>query len=102
MLVTQPKASEMTERTLAIVRFGPPCDSDGLRPAEYYQVMVDPERFSPCGSFIRFGTYTGDEITGWQRADSIYVLSAIKICPRDCDIKSLEIEWHNSPALEQS
>lgn len=97
MLVTQPKVSQITERTLAIVRFGPPCESDGLRPAEYYQVVVDPYHFSPCGCFVRFGTYPGDEITGWQKADAIYVMSILKECPHDSDLQ--EIPWGESPAL---
>jgi len=99
MLVTQPKVSEVTERTLAIVRFGPPTDSDGLRPAEYYQVVVDPYHFSPCGCFIRFGAYGGDELVGWQRADALYVVSELKKVPHDSDLQ--DIPWYNSPALEK-
>ena len=97
LIVTQPKVSEVTERILAIVRFGPPTESDGLRPAEYYQVVVDPYHFSPCGGFVRFGFYDGDEIVGWQKADAMYVVSIIKECPNDSDLKA--IPWGDSPAL---
>lgn len=96
MLVTQLKASEVSERIVAIVRFGPPTDSDGFRAGEYYQVTVDPEHFSADGLFVRFGEYDGDEIIGWQRADAIYVVS--ELGKWHTDEKPL-LNWGLSPAL---
>lgn len=62
------------EKVRAIVQFGPPTVTSGLRPAEYFQVTIDPNMKSPTGEFIRFGQYHGDEITGWQR------ISAMTVC----------------------
>lgn len=58
----------------AIVCFGPATPVSGQRPAEYYQVTVDPDLQSPAGEYIRFGQTQGDEITGWQR------ISAMTVC----------------------
>jgi hypothetical protein len=99
MNIDQPKVSDITERIVAIVRFGPPTASDGFRPAEYYQITIDPQRFSPCGAFIRFGTYPGDEIMGWQRADCLYVMSEIAKWPDEIDNPALP--WGRSPALTE-
>ncbi len=99
MQVMQPKASEIASRIVAIVRFGPPSDADGLRAGEYYQVTIDPERFSPDGLFIRFGTYPGDEIVGWQNAESIFVVSKITNWPYELGDKSPDLIWGDSPAL---
>lgn len=91
------KASEVGERVVAIVKFGPPSANDGLRPGEYYRVTVDPRRFSPCGRFIRFGDHPGDELAGWQNADTIHVVSIL--APWPDHIEMLELRWFNSPAL---
>lgn len=99
MLIKQPKVSEIAERMVAIVRFGPPSESDGLRAGEYYQVTIDPERFSPCGRFVRFGTYPSDEIMGWQNAETIYVVSLIAEWPIETKQSDLVLPWGNSPAL---
>lgn len=61
----------------AIVRFGPETAMGGMRPAEYYQVIIDPNMISPSGKHIRFGMYEGDEIVGWQRVDAMTVCEVI-------------------------
>lgn len=99
MLVTQPNVAEIAQRIIAIVRFGPPSDNDGLRPAEYYQVTIDPEHFSPDRQLIRFGEYPGDEITGWQRAAAIYVVSILATWPYELGDKAPALIWGHSPAL---
>jgi len=90
--------ADIAERVVAIVKFGPPLNSDGMRPGEFYQVTIDPERFSPCGEFIRVGLYPGDELVGWQRASSLYALSVLAPWPKE--VESLELPWFASPALE--
>lgn len=93
------KVSEVTEMMVAIVRFGPPTDSDGFRAGEYFQVVINPFNFSPCGEFIRFGQHHGDEIMGWQRAAALYVVAEIIKIPAGSDLKQLEMHWGKSPAL---
>jgi hypothetical protein len=62
------KLLEIAEKVRAIVMFGPPADHSGMRPAEYYQVTLDPQMVSPSGEFIRFDqTIQGGEMHGWQR-----------------------------------
>lgn len=61
----------------AIVQFGPPTDTSGFRPAEYFQVTIDPNMASPSGEFIRFGFYGGDEIVGWQRVEAMTVCEVL-------------------------
>lgn len=58
----------------AIVMFGPATDNDGLRPATFFQVTIDPAKVSPSGEYIRFGQSEGDEIIGWQK------ISALTVC----------------------
>jgi hypothetical protein len=103
MLVYARPVSEITERIIAIVRFGPPTESDGLRAGEYFQVCVDPYKFSPCGTFIRFGMYPGDEIVGWQHADRLFVVGELAKVPgginEDQVQKKLKLQWGESPAL---
>ena len=95
----QPKtAADITERIVAIVRFGPSVDGDGNSGGQFYQVTVDPSRFSPDGLYIRFGSYPGDEIMGWQKADCIYVLSHLATWPQEDTEPTLT--WYESPALE--
>jgi hypothetical protein len=62
---------------VAIVMFGPATPTSGMRPAEYYQVTIDPAHCSPSGEYIRFGLYKGDEIHGWQRADAMTVVEVL-------------------------
>jgi hypothetical protein len=100
MIVNQPKVSEIREMMIAIVRFGPPAEADGLRPGEYYQVCINPFNFSPNGEFIRFGHHKGDELLGWQRADSLYVVAELVKVPAGADLSNLELPWGISPALE--
>lgn len=100
MIINCMQASEVTQRIVAIVCFGPPTETSGLRPGEFFQVTIDPKRFSHCGDFIRFGTYPGDEITGWQRADCIFVLSELSAWPET--IEELKLTWWPSPALERN
>jgi len=100
MIVNCRRVSEITERIVAIVRFGPPTETDGLKPGDFYQVTVDPFKFSPNQEYIRFGTYPGDEIVGWQRADAIYVLSELVKYPGGIEPDQLKLVWGKSAALE--
>lgn len=69
---------DITEKLVAIVKFGPAgAASDGMRPGEYFQVTIDPTCVSPSGKFIRFGSCQGDEILGWQRAESITIIEVL-------------------------
>lgn len=100
MSIEARKVSEVTEMMVAIVRFGPPTENDGLRAGEYYQVCVNPFHFSPCGQFVRFGAHQGDEIMGWQRADQIYVVAELAKIKAGQPENQIQIPWGNSPALE--
>lgn len=71
------KDYDFDKPTLAIVCFGPATPSTGLRPADYYQVTIDPNCCSPSGKYIRFGLYRGDEITGWQRVEAMTVVEIL-------------------------
>ena len=69
---------EITGKCVAIVKFGPAgFDTDGMRPAEYYQVTIDPKWVSKSGDYIRFGMSTGDEIQGWQRIKALTVIEIL-------------------------
>lgn len=73
-----PPIGEISERIVAIVRFGPGgFPTDGFRAGEYFQVTIDPEHISPSGEFIRFGNYQGDEIVGWQRCKAITLVEVL-------------------------
>ena len=65
---------DIEKKVIAIVMFGPALPSSGMRPAEYYQVTIDPDQLSPSGQYIRFGMNQGDEINGWQ------LVSALTVC----------------------
>ncbi len=65
------------EKTVVILKFGPATDMDGLRPAEFFQVTVDPAMASPSGEFIRFGSHPGDEIMGWQKASALTIVEEL-------------------------
>lgn len=65
---------EIEKKTTAIVKFGPITETDGMRPAEYFQVTIDPEKISPDEKFIRLGTENGDELVGWQRIAALSVV----------------------------
>ena len=69
--------TEIKKKSVCIVKFGPVTPTDGLRPAEYYQVTVDPDKVSESGKFIRFGMNQGDEIQGWQRAEAITIVEVL-------------------------
>lgn len=64
---------EEIQKCKAIVMFGPPSDTDGMRPATFFQVTLDPKNVSPNGDYIRFGLTPGDEIVGWQRISSMTI-----------------------------
>jgi len=69
---------EITHKCVAIVKFGPAgFDTDGMRPAEYFQVTIDPSLVSKSGEYIRFGQHTGDEIQGWQRIKAMTVIEVL-------------------------
>jgi len=68
--------TDFTVKTVAIVKFGPAgFETDGIRPAEYYQVTIDPAKVS--GEYIRFGAHDGDEIQGWQRIAALTVVHVL-------------------------
>lgn len=68
---------EFKEKTVAIVMFGPATSTRGTRPAEYYQVTIDPKMVSPSGDYIRFGNNPGDELLGWQRVQGMTVVEVL-------------------------
>lgn len=69
---------EITKKSVAIVKFGPAgFPTDGLRPAEYFQVTIDPRYVSKSGEYIRFGQTAGDEIMGWQRVAALTVVEVL-------------------------
>lgn len=100
MIIDARKVSEVNERIVAIVQFGPPVETDGLKPGQFFQVTIDPYKFSPDQEYIRFGAYPGDEIIGWQHADSIYVVSELIKFPGGIEADQLKLVWAQSPALE--
>ena len=61
----------------AIVQFGLATGTSGMRPAEYYQAVIDPNMVSPAGDYIRFGQYKGDELVGWQRVEAMTVCEVL-------------------------
>lgn len=65
---------EISSKTRAIICFGPHTDISGFRVGEYYQVVIDPEKQSPGGQFIRFDPSAECEVCGWQR------LAAFTVC----------------------
>jgi len=66
-------------RTRAIVCFGPATPISGMRPAEYYQVVIDPDMASPGGDYIRFqGDQNGNEIHGWQRVGALTICEVLE------------------------
>jgi hypothetical protein len=78
------KICDVPKKCVAIVRFGPSgFSTDGIRPGEYYQVTIDPQRVSPSGEFIRFGIHgdgndgLGDELCGWQRCEALCVVEIL-------------------------
>lgn len=70
---------EFKEKTVVIVMFGPATPVRGLKPAEYYQVTIDPSMVSPSGKFIRFGKHPGDELLGWQNVDGLTVVECLGV-----------------------
>lgn len=81
---------DMDKSVVAIVQFGPPTVDSGMRVGTYFQVTIDVNRFSKSREFIRFGTHKGDEINGWQRADSIAVVDILA----DFTGEDMEIPWY--------
>ena len=70
---------DVDKKAICIVRFGPDVSNSGFRPAEYFQVVVDPDKVSPSGKYIRFGYYADtDEINGWQKAECIFVVEKLE------------------------
>jgi len=78
MIVSEWIAKPIKQKCVAIVRFGPAGGlTDGFRPAEYFQVTLDPKAVSPSGEFVRFGQNDGDEILGWQRCAALTVVEIL-------------------------
>lgn len=79
------RVDAIERKTVAIVSFGPlgRCDDGtwpigmGFAPGQFFQVTVDPDKRSPDGEFIRFGTYPGDELVGWQLVSAMTVVSVL-------------------------
>lgn len=70
--------TEITKKSVVIVRFGPGgFPTDGFKPAEYFQVTIDPSAVSKSGQFIRLGQNQGDEIVGWQRVAALTVVEVL-------------------------
>lgn len=70
--------TEIKKKSIAIVKFGPAgFPTDGVRPAEYFQVTIDPAFVSKSGDYIRFGQTAGDEIMGWQRVKALTVVEVL-------------------------
>lgn len=91
-------AIEITKKSVCIVKFGPAgFDTDGFRPAEYFQVTVDPSYVSPSGDYIRFGQNAGDEIQGWQRVKAITVIEVL--AEWDGDVPPQIVCGHESVCL---
>ncbi len=66
------------KKVRAIVQFGPATPSSGMRPAEYFQVTIDPNMVSPSGKFIRFDqSFQGGEMHGWQRIEALTVCEVL-------------------------
>ncbi len=89
-------ANEITKKIVAIVRFGPSGQTDGMRAGEYFQVTIDPEKFSMSKEFIRFGTEKGDELMGWQKARMITVVDVLGEWDGK---KPPDMEWQTSDAV---
>ena len=70
-------ATEIQKKCVALVKFGPATETDGFRPAEYFQVTIDPKKVSKSGEFIRFGMNPGDEIMGWQRVAALTLVEIL-------------------------
>ena len=68
---------DITKKVVAIVKFGPATPMDGLTPAQFYQVTIDPSKVSPSGEYIRFGNNPGDEILGWQKVKAMTILEVL-------------------------
>lgn len=84
----QTKLLEITRKTRAIIMFGPPTETSGMRPAEYYQVVLDPNMVSPSGAYLRFDmTFQGGEMHGWQRIECLTV----------CEVLGSAAEYAQSP-----
>lgn len=85
MILTEFEWANITRKVIAIIKFGPPTATDGMRTAEYYQVTIDPAHVSPSGKFIRFGLTQGDEINGWQRIEALTVIEILTEWPETGD-----------------
>ena len=70
---------DIKTKCLAIVRFGPEEANSGFTLAQYFQAVIDPERISPNGEYIRFGyDAERDELNGWQKASCIFVVEILE------------------------
>jgi len=86
---------DIAEKVFAIVCFGRPTNTTGMRAADYYQVTIDPNTLSPSGEYIRFGLYQGDEITGWQRVEAMTVVEMLG--PSDAKLLISESGYSHDP-----
>lgn len=59
-------------KTIAIVHFKEEEDRPMTRLVQY-QVLIDPDKYSPSGAYLRFTQSEECEIHGWFDADSIVI-----------------------------
>ncbi len=86
----QTKHIDIKNPVWAIIMFGAPTDHSGMRPAEYYQVIIDPNMASPSGEFLRFDQILqGGELHGWQRIECITI----------CEVLSEANDYMKEPPL---
>jgi len=69
---TPPQIADVTQKTLAIVRF-----TENAGRIIHYQVTIDPDKMSPTGQFMRFGTHAADELTGWMPVAGLVLVEVL-------------------------
>lgn len=74
MVLVQQK---IKDKCIAIVCFGPLTDTTGFQAGAFYQVLIDPQRISPCGKFIQFIQDDVCQLHGWQRVDALTICSVL-------------------------
>jgi len=77
-----PSIADVDKKTLGIVRF-----TENAGRVIHYQVTIDPDKKSPSGQFIRFGTYAGDELMGWMPLAGLVL------------VEVLSTDWHDEPGV---
>jgi hypothetical protein len=92
-------AADIKKRSVCIVCFGPYDELQGVgSPGRFFQVTIDPDKASPDGKFLRLGTFDGDEILGWQLANTLSVCSVLAEWDGDTPPK---MTWGSLPGVTQ-